>query len=148
MFTTQELQVVEQASAILKSKLITNNAFTSSSATKDFCRFSIANKEYEAFGMLLLTSQHTLIEDLVMFRGTVDSTSVYPREVLKEALRFNAAAVIFYHNHPSGNVRPSEGDKRITQKLQNTLSLVDIKVLDHIIVGLDTTFSFAEKGLL
>ncbi|GHW03181.1 DNA repair protein RadC, putative [Vibrio cholerae] len=99
------------------------------------------------FAVLFLDNQHRLIEFKELFRGTVDAASVYPREVLKEALNVNAAAVIFAHNHPSGDPEPSQTDRRITQRLKDALSLVDIRVLDHVVVG-KSSVSFAERGWL
>ncbi|MFA0026613.1 JAB domain-containing protein, partial [Vibrio sp. 10N.261.49.A5] len=92
-------------------------------------------------------NQHHLISFEELFFGTIDSASVYPREVVKAALKTNAAAVIFAHNHPSGDATPSQADKRITQRLKDALALVDIRVLDHIVIG-DSAVSFAERGLL
>ncbi len=98
--------------------------------------------------MLFMDTQHRLIEYAEMFRGTIDGASVYPRELVKEALRLNAAAVIVSHNHPSGNPEPSGADRALTQRLKEALGLVDVRVLDHIIVaGTDTT-SFTERGLI
>ncbi len=97
--------------------------------------------------MLFVCSRLRLIEYVELFRGTVDGASVHPREVVKEALARNAAAVVLAHNHPSGNPEPSEMDREITSRLEEALSLVDIRVLDHLIVG-ETILSFAEKGFL
>lgn len=97
--------------------------------------------------MIFLSHRHQLIEYVELFRGTIDGASVYPREVVKEALARNAAAVIFAHNHPSGIAEPSQADRRITQKLQAALALVDIRTLNHFVVGADV-ISFAERGLL
>ncbi|HGP3147634.1 TPA: JAB domain-containing protein, partial [Pseudomonas aeruginosa] len=102
----------------------------------------------EVFAALFLDSQHRLLEYVELFRGTIDAAAVYPREVVKEALRVNAAAVIFSHNHPSGNPEPSQADKVLTQRLKEALALVDVRTLDHIIVGGEATASFAEQGLL
>ncbi|GIA88948.1 DNA repair protein RadC [Vibrio cholerae] len=96
---------------------------------------------------MFLDNQHRLIAFEELFFGTIDSASVYPREVLKAALKVNAAALIFAHNHPSGDATPSQADKQITQRLKEALALVDIRVLDHIVVG-DSAISFAERGLL
>lgn len=104
--------------------------------------------EHEVFSALFLDAKHRLIQYVEMFRGTIDSASVYPREVVKEALRLNAAAVIFAHNHPSGNPEPSQADKVLTQRLKEALALVDVRSLDHIIVAGQSTVSFAELGLL
>lgn len=116
--------------------------------TKKYLRLHFNNLEYEAFGTLFLDNQHRLIEFCQLFRGTIDGASVHPREVVKSSLRFNAAAVIFAHNHPSGICEPSQADKRITERLTSALSLVDVRVLDHIVVGDADSYSFAEHGLL
>ena len=124
------------------------DAFTSQEIAKAYCSIKIMLEEREHFHCLFLDNQHTLIEDARMFSGTIDGASVYPREVVKRALQVNAAAVIFAHNHPSGIAEPSESDKKITDKLKDALKLLDIRVLDHIIVGGMQTFSFAEHGLI
>ncbi|WP_080623451.1 JAB domain-containing protein [Stutzerimonas stutzeri] len=104
----------------------------------------LAGFEHEVFAVLFLDNRHRLIDYNEMFRGTIDSASVYPREVVKEALRLNAAAVIFSHNHPSGHPEPSQADKTLTRKLE----LIDVRTLDHIIVAGQEQVSFAELGLL
>ncbi len=98
--------------------------------------------------MLFLDTRHCLIDYAEMFRGTIDGASVYPREVVKEALRLNAAAVVVSHNHPSGNPEPSGADKALTQQLKQALALVDVRVLDHVIVAGNANVSFAERGLI
>jgi DNA repair protein RadC len=98
--------------------------------------------------MLVLDNRHRLIEYVELFRGTVDGASVHPREVVKETLKRNGAAVIFAHNHPSGHAEPSQADELITRRLRDALALIDVRVLDHFIVGDDKTLSFAERGLL
>ncbi len=100
------------------------------------------------FVVLFVDAQHRLIAAEEMFRGTLAQTSVYPREVVKAALRYNAAAVIFAHNHPSGLAEPSRVDELLTQSLKQALALVDCKVLDHIVAGGSSTVSFAVRGLL
>ncbi|HAS8160916.1 TPA: DNA repair protein RadC, partial [Vibrio vulnificus] len=107
----------------------------------------LKHHEREVFAVMFLDNQHRLIAFEELFFGTIDSASVYPREVLKAALKINAAALIFAHNHPSGDATPSQADKQITQRLKEALALVDIRVLDHIVVG-DSAISFAERGLL
>ncbi len=104
--------------------------------------------DYEVFLVLYLDAQHRLITAEQLFRGTLTQTSVYPREVLKQALRHKAAALALAHNHPSGGVEPSSADKRLTADLKNALSLIDVRVLDHIIVGGENHYSFAENGLI
>ncbi|GAA5169834.1 RadC family protein [Modicisalibacter zincidurans] len=103
---------------------------------------------HEVFGMLCLDTQHRLIAFDELFRGTLDSANVYPREVIKHAIAHSAAAVILVHNHPSGDPEPSDADRRITQRLKEALGLVDIRVLDHIVVGHEGFVSFAERGWL
>ena len=107
----------------------------------------LAGLDHEVFAVFFLDSRCHLIEYREMFRGTLTSTSVYPREVVKEAIRCNAAVLIFAHNHPSGEAEPSNADKALTQTLKTALALVDIRVLDHIVVGGSTCYSFAENGL-
>ncbi len=114
---------------------------------KQFCQLHIGHLEHEVFGMLFLDNRHRLIKFTELFRGTIDGAAVYPREVAKEALLANAAAVIFTHNHPSGTCEPSQADMTLTTRLVEALRLFDIRVLDHIIVGAHGTTSFAERGL-
>lgn len=102
----------------------------------------------ETFGVMLLDSQHHVIDTVELTTGTIDSATVYPREVVASVLQQGAAAVVFYHNHPSGDPSPSQADKTITQRLAKALDLIDVRTLDHIIIGAASTFSFAEKGLI
>lgn len=117
-------------------------------AVRDCLRIHFAGREYESFVAMFLDAQHRLISTNELFRGTLTQTSVYPREVVKAALRENAAAVIFSHNHPSGVAEPSQSDKLLTEALKSALSLVDVRVLDHFIVAGTSIISFAERGLL
>ncbi len=117
-------------------------------AVRDCLRIHFAGREYESFVALWLDSQHRLITTVELFRGTLNQTSVYPREVVKAALRHNAAAVIFSHNHPSGVAEPSQSDRMLTDALKQALALVDVRVLDHFIVAGSQTMSFAERGLI
>ena len=123
-------------------------SFSSPAAVKEYLCAKLAGFEHEVFAVLFLDTQHRLIEYAEMFRGTIDSASVYPRELVKEALRLNAAAVIVSHNHPSGNPEPSRADEVLTQRLKEALALVDVRTLDHIIVAGGSTISFAERGLI
>ena len=123
-------------------------AFTAPDIVKNYLTLSLALEEREHFHVLFLNNQHQLLLDARLFSGTIDGASVYPREVVKQALQCNAAAVILAHNHPSGVCVPSEADKGITDKLKQALTTVDIRVLDHIIVGHMATYSFAEQGAL
>lgn len=115
---------------------------------RDWLRLRVGGKPHEEFGCILLNAAHEVIEAGEMFRGTLTQTSAYPREVVKEALHHNAAAVIFYHNHPSGAAEPSLADEMLTRQLKDALNLVDVRVLDHFVVTAEQTTSFAEKGLL
>lgn len=117
-------------------------------AVRDFLRLHFAGQEYESFVVLFLDAQNRLIEAKELFRGTLTQTSVYPREVVKEALKQNAAAVILAHNHPSGIAEPSRADEMLTSSLKQALSLVDVRVLDHFIVAGPTALSLTERGLL
>jgi DNA repair protein RadC len=116
--------------------------------TKRYFHYHLGQHQREVFSCLFLDSQHTVIccEDL--FWGTIDGASVHPREVLIRVLHHTAAAVIFAHNHPSGIAEPSQADRRITERLVEALKLIDVKVLDHIVVGSGEQLSFTERGLL
>ena len=124
------------------------SALTSPGAVRDYLRLSLAGKEHEIFMVIWLDAQHRVINAEDLFRGTLTQTSVYPREVVKHALKANAAAVIFAHNHPSGVAQPSQADELLTRNLKEALTLVDVKVLDHFIVAGNQALSFAERGLL
>ena len=121
---------------------------TSSDTAKDYLRLKLASYEHEVFCVVFLDSQHKLLGYEELFQGTIDGCAVYPREVVKRALSYNAAAIIFAHNHPSGHPEPSQADKTITNRLQTALAAVDIRVLDHCVIGGDEVVSFAERGLL
>ncbi|EHS94423.1 UPF0758 protein yfjY [Klebsiella michiganensis] len=123
-------------------------AFTSTQAARDWLRLKMGPLEREVFVVLYLNNQNQLLAHETLFTGTISHTEVHPREVVKRALYFNAAAVIFAHNHPSGEVTPSQADKAITQRLLHALMLVEIRVLDHLIAGGTQILSFAEHGLL
>ncbi|MFV8456181.1 RadC family protein [Vibrio owensii] len=148
LFTAEEQATLAQAADILKSKLITSEqpALTSPDMVKIFCQHSLVAKEHEVFGVIFLDNQHRVRATAELFTGTVNAASIYPREVVKKALAENAAAVILYHNHPSGEAEPSQADRRITRRLTDALALVDIKVLDHFVVAIEDVVSFAERG--
>ncbi|MED0276364.1 JAB domain-containing protein [Citrobacter freundii] len=126
----------------------TGVAFTSTQAARDWLKLKMAGLEREEFMVLYLNQQNQLIAHEILFAGSISSTEVHPREVVKRALYFNAAAVILAHNHPSGDTTPSQADKTITQRLVQALQLIDIRVPDHLIVGGTQILSFAEHGLL
>ena len=132
----------------LNEELRRECSLTAPQSVRDYLRLFFAGQEYESFVVLFLDAQNRLIATKEMFRGTLTQTSVYPREVVKEALKQNAGAVIFSHNHPSGLAEPSRADELLTTSLKQALALVDVKVLDHFIIAGSTTLSFAERGLL
>jgi DNA repair protein RadC len=141
--------VIEQAIHVLEGRMRAHGPLLSSpQAVKDYLRLRIAGLQHEVFLCLFLDAQHRLIECEEMFRGTLSQTSVYPREVVKAALKHNAAAVILSHNHPSGLAEPSRADELLTGALKQALALVDVKTPDHFVIGGDKTISFAERGLL
>ncbi len=144
-----EDQVITLALSILKNRLREPGAVLSSAKlARDFLTLKLAERESEVFSVLFLDNQHRVIEFKEMFFGTIDGASVYPREVVKAALALNASACILAHNHPSGVAEPSQADMRITERLTAALELIDVRVLDHLIVGRDQVTSFAEQGLL
>jgi DNA repair protein RadC len=145
---TQLQAVLEMAKRHFKEILQRGNALTSPDITRAYLSAQLRGYNYEVFACLFLDNQHRVIQLEELFRGTIDGASVYPREVAKRALHHNAAALIFAHNHPSGIAEPSQADKHITDKLKQALSLFDIRVLDHFIVGDGQPYSFAEHGLL
>ena len=132
----------------LAADLRSESALTSPGAVRDYLRLAIATREHEVFVCLWLDAQHRVITIQELFRGTLTQTSVYPREIVKAALKANAAAVIFAHNHPSGAAQPSQADELLTRNLKEALGLVEVKVLDHFIVAGNQAISFAERGLL
>src|SRR5215467_4869485 len=139
---------LELARRALREEISTRDALTSPKAVRDYLRLALGGREQEVFVVLLLDAQHRVIAAEELFRGTLTQTSVYPREVVKCALKHNAAAVIFAHNHPSGVAEPSHADEILTRSLKSALALVDIRVLDHFIVAGTRTMSFAERGLI
>lgn len=144
----QEEQIIEQALSILTSRLkVKGNAFNSAHTVKAYLRLQLEQKEREHFAVLFLDNQNCLIQYKVLFKGTINAASVYPREVIKEALLCNAASVILSHNHPSGNPEPSHQDISLTKKLLAALQLVDIRLLDHMIVGHNEIVSMQSLGL-
>ncbi len=144
-----ELQAaIELSRRQLAETLRAGPSLSNPRATRDYLVARLRDLEYEVFCCLYLDNRHRLIEYEELFRGTIDGASVYPREVVKLALQWNAAAVIIAHNHPSGVAEPSAADERITLRVRDALALVDIRLLDHLIVGDGTCVSLAERGLL
>lgn len=138
----------ELVKRVLSEQMQNTMVLPSTVAVRDFIRLHFLGKEYEAFVVLFLDVHCRIIEAEEIFRGTLMQTSVYPREVVKRALRLNAAAVILAHNHPSGVAEPSRADEMLTQSLKSALGLVDVRVLDHIVVAGSALISLAERGLL
>lgn len=140
--------VLELSRRTLGEQLRSRSALTSPQAVRDYLRLALGSREHEVFIALFLDAQHRVLAAEELFRGTLTQTSVYPREIVKAALKANAAAVIFAHNHPSGVAEPSQADELLTRQLKESLAMVDVKVLDHFIVAGRATLSFAERGLL
>ncbi|EGR2849265.1 JAB domain-containing protein [Vibrio cholerae] len=138
--------VLEMTQRYLAETLKRGDALTSPQQTKLYLSSVLRDRQREAFYILFLDNQHRVILDEILFEGTIDAASVYPREVVKRALHHNAAAVILAHNHPSGVAEPSQADRRITDRLRDALGLVEIRVLDHFVVGDGEVVSFAERG--
>ncbi|MEY2689238.1 MAG: hypothetical protein RL375_3437 [Pseudomonadota bacterium] len=142
------LAVMELARRALASQLADRPVFDNPDAVRDYLKLQLGELGHEVFAVLFLDAQHRLVAYEPMFAGTLTQTSVYPREVLKRALALGAAAVVLAHNHPSGVAEPSRADEFLTQQLKNALAFIDVRVLDHLIVGRGGVVSFAERGLL
>ena len=140
--------LIEAARAVLARRFRRGSPLASPRAAREWLSVNLSLKEHEVFVVLLLDNRHRLISCVELFRGTIDGASVHPREVVKEALRHNAAAVILAHNHPSGVGEPSHADEIITARLRDALALVDIRVVDHLIVAGGGCVSLAERGLV
>lgn len=139
--------VLEMSRRYLREKLKRGDVLTDPDAVRLYLLAKLRDQPAEVFACLFLDNRHRVIAYEELFFGTIDSASVHPREVVRRVLRHNAAAVIFAHNHPSGIAEPSRADEHITQKLKDSLALVDVRVLDHFVIG-DSVVSFAERGLL
>jgi DNA repair protein RadC len=142
------LAVFELARRALAERLQEREAFQTPGAVKQYLQLHLAHKSHEVFAVLFMDSQNRLLALEELFRGTLTQTSVYPREVVLRALHHQCAAVVLAHNHPSGSVQPSRADEALTHNLKASLALVDVRVLDHIIVGQGQSLSMAEQGLL
>ena len=141
-------EILDAARSILSRRVRRGRALGNPRATREYLQLHLAPRDHEVFAILFLDNRHRVIEFVPLFRGTIDGASVHPREVVKEALARNAAAVILAHNHPSGVAEPSQADELITIRLRDALALVDIRILDHLVVTGDQIVSFAERGLL
>lgn len=142
------LAVFEMARRALSQRLKEREAFHTPGVVKQYLQLQLAHKNHEVFAVLFLDNQNRMLAMEELFRGTLSQTSVYPREVVMRALHHQAAAVVLSHNHPSGSVQPSRADEHLTQTLKASLALVDVRVLDHIIVGQGQALSMAEQGLM
>lgn len=132
----------------LAEELGQRSVFATPEAVKDYLKLHFAGREYESFVVMYMDAQNCLLAVEELFRGTLTQTSVYPREVVKSALRINAAGVMFSHNHPSGSTNPSRADEHLTQTLKAALALIDVRVLDHLVIAGNCALSFAERGLI
>ena len=145
-----DAEVLDRAAALMTQRFRPGAPVLGSpELTRQYLRHQIGALPYEVFGLLLLDSRHRLIRCEILFRGTIDSASVYPREVARVVVESNAAAVILFHNHASSGIaEPSQADELITRRLKEALSLIDVRVLDHLIIGAGAEYSFAEAGRL
>ncbi|RMH98598.1 DNA repair protein RadC [Stutzerimonas nitrititolerans] len=141
-------QILAAARRVVDLKVQRGAPFTAPDIVKEYLGSKLAGFEHEVFAVLFLDNRYRRIDYVEMFRRTNDGASVYPREVVKEALKRNAAAVILSHNHPSGHSEPSQADRTLTERVKDALGLVDVRILDHIIVAGLERVSFAELGLL
>lgn len=141
-------ELVQQALDLLECSFNDADALVSPAVVRDYLRLLLADRPHEVFAVVFVDAQHRVLDVIEMFRGTLTQTSVYPREVVIEALSRNAAAVILAHNHPSGHSKPSTSDELLTRALKSALQLVDVRVIDHLIVTRNEIVSFAECGLL
>lgn len=140
--------IINQARELLTARLYRNDSLGSPKETESYLALQLGDREQEVFAVIFLDNRNQVLQYKEMFFGTLASTSVYPREIARLALRLNAAAIICSHNHPSGHPEPSGADRTITERIRQALELVDVRVLDHIVVGGGRTVSFAERGWL
>ncbi|MCG7977186.1 MAG: DNA repair protein RadC [gamma proteobacterium symbiont of Clathrolucina costata] len=140
--------VITLAMKVLSIKHRAGRVLSKPDETRDYLRLRLADYRNEVFGCLFLDNRHRIIAVRELFQGTIDGASVYPRVVVQQAMEVNAAAVVFFHNHPSGVAEPSHADEAITRRLKDALALVDVRVLDHFVVSAGESVSFAESGLL
>lgn len=141
-------QVLDAARQIVDARMQRGMSFADPGVACDFFSDRLASREREAFAAVILDTRHRLIEHVELFFGTIDGAEVHPREVFRQAMRCNASAIIVAHNHPSGSTEPSAADRAVTARLKQALALVDVRLLDHMIVGGATTTSLASMGLL
>ena len=144
----EQATLTELALSALHDRHKPGAVFRSPGDAEAYLRLRLADHKHEVFGAVFLDNRHRILAVEELFRGTIDGTSVYPRVVVQRALEHNAAAVVLFHNHPSGVAEPSQADEAITRRLREALSLVDIRVLDHFVVASSASVSFAARGLL
>ncbi|MGX6610836.1 RadC family protein [Enterobacter kobei] len=140
--------IINQARELLTARLHHNESLGSPKETESYLALQLGDREQEVFAVIFLDNRNQVLQYKEMFYGSIASTSVYPREIARLALRLNAAAVICSHNHPSGHPEPSAADRIITERIKNSMELIDVRVLDHVVVGGGRTVSFAERGWL
>jgi DNA repair protein RadC len=140
--------VIKLALSVLADRHRAGRTLSSPEQTRDYLRLKLVDRKHEVFGALFLDNRHRVIRVAEMFQGTIDGASVHPRVVAQRALELNAAAIVFFHNHPSGVAEPSHADEAITRRLRDALALVDVRVLDHFVVAAGESVSFAERGLI
>ena len=144
----EKQSVVTLAMKVLAIKHRAGRPLSNPEATRNYLRLRLADHRNEVFGSLFLDNRHRLIAVRELFQGTIDGASIHPRVVVQQALEANAAAMVLFHNHPSGVAEPSHADEAITRRLKEALALVDVRVLDHFVVSAGESVSFAERGLL
>ncbi|HEB56627.1 MAG TPA: DNA repair protein RadC [Gammaproteobacteria bacterium] len=145
---SEQESIIKLARDVVRENYKPGQLVSSSTDIKDLMIFRLADLNNEIFGAVFLNNRHTIIDIEDLFQGSIAGASIHPRVVVQRAMECNAAAVIFYHNHPSGDPRPSEADQEITKRLKDALELMDVRVLDHLVVGGADVVSFADQGLL
>jgi len=149
IFTDEEYATIVKAHDIIRQKYLRESEVLSSpELTRKFLSLHLAHEQFEVFGVLWLDNRHKVLETVNLFNGTVDGAAVYPRVVATSALRHKASACILFHNHPSGNPEPSQADIDLTKRLKDCLALIDVRVLDHLVIGGNESISLVERGLL
>jgi len=141
-------QIIEQALGILAKRCAPGEAFSSPHDIRRFLQLKLGARKNECFGVIFLDSRHRLLRFAELFEGTIDGANIHPRVVVQHVFEVSAAAVVLYHNHPSGITDPSAADRSLTTRLKEALALIDVRVLDHFIVSASNVYSFAEHGLI
>lgn len=141
-------EIIRKAKQILRRRIRKGSVLSSPNSVREYLEIAYADYEHEVFSVVFLDSQHKVLAFEDVFRGTLDGAAIYPREIVKLCINHNAGAVILHHPHPSGVCEPSAADRRITERLQSALALIDVRVLDHFITGNGESYSFAESGLI